>query len=124
MLLGAQSATRLAQAMPTNVEAASAPVPETAAPEAPSVMAPRPNPFRDGTEITYALPGAARATLRVYSASGRLVRTLVDTDMPAGVHRVRWDGRDPSGRIVGSGIYFFRFSADGVTRTERMLLLR
>ena len=89
-LAGVRSATRLAQAMPTDVESASAPVPQTAAPGAPSVEAARPNPFGDETEIAYALPTATRATLRVYSASGRLVRTLVDSEMPAGVHRARW----------------------------------
>lgn len=124
-LAGAQSATRLAQSMPTALGSTTATVPQAAAaPEAPSVGAARPNPFRDETEITYALPTAARATLRVYSASGRLVRTLVDSDMPAGVHRARWDGRDSSNRTVGSGIYFFRFSAGEVVRTHRMLRLR
>jgi hypothetical protein len=123
-LAGAHSATRLAQSMPTTLGSTTAPVPPVAAPEAPSVGAARPNPFRDQTEITYALPAAARATLRVYSASGRLVRTLVDSDMPAGVHRARWDGRDSSNRTVGSGIYFFRFSAGEVVSTHRMLRLR
>jgi len=62
--------------------------------------------------------------LRVYSASGRLVRTLVDSEMPAGVHRAHWDGKDSSGRPVSSGIYFFRFSAAEVTKTQRLMLLR
>jgi FlgD Ig-like domain len=123
-LAGVQSATRLAQAMPTDVESASAPVPQMAAPGAPSVEAARPNPFGDETEVAYALPTATRATLRVYSASGRLVRTLVDSEMPAGVHRARWDGRDTEGRSAGSGIYFLRFSAGGVARTSRIMLLR
>jgi len=63
-------------------------------------------------------------TLRVYDASGRLVRTLFEADMSAGVHRARWDGRDASDRKVGSGIYFFQLAANGATSTSRILLLR
>jgi FlgD Ig-like domain len=123
-LAGVQSATRLALEMTTTVGTESAPVPHVDAPGAPSVEAARPNPFREETEITYALPAASRTTLRVYSASGRLVRTLVDSELPAGVHRARWDGKDTVGRSAGSGIYFLRFSAGGVARTSRIMLLR
>jgi hypothetical protein len=123
-IAGVRSATRKAQSMPTVLESVTAPVPEVATPRAPSVAAARPNPFRDETEVAYALPVATRATLRVYDVSGRLVRTLVDSDMPAGVHLARWDGRDESGRPVGSGVYFFRFSTREVTKTQRLLFLR
>ena len=118
------SANQSAQPMRVYYESASTPVPEIATPLAPSVSAARPNPFRGETEIAYALPTAGRTTLRVYSASGRLVRTLVDSETPAGVHRAHWDGRDSSGRPVSSGIYFFRFSAGDVTKTQRLMLLR
>ncbi|HET9251919.1 MAG TPA: FlgD immunoglobulin-like domain containing protein [Candidatus Eisenbacteria bacterium] len=123
-LVGAQSANRHAVTMPTMISSGSAPVPDLATPVTPSVTAARPNPFRDETEIAYALPAATHATLRVYSASGRLVRTLVDSAMPAGVHRAHWDGKDSTGRPVSSGIYFFRFTAAEVTRTQRLMLLR
>ena len=119
-----QSANRSALAMPTLVVRGDVSVPELATPVTPSVTAARPNPFRDGTEIAYALTAATRTVLRIYSASGRLVRTLVDSEMPAGVHLARWDGKDSSGRPVSSGIYFFRFSAAEVMKTQRLMLLR
>jgi len=97
---------------------------EGTAPEAPSVMAARPNPFGGETQIAYSLPTAAHASVRVYGASGRLIRTLVDTDMPAGYHVARWDGRDTAGTLVSSGIYFLRFAAAGVAKTQRLMLLR
>ena len=94
-----------------------------AVPEAPSVTA-SPNPFRGETSIAYGLPTAAHAGLRIYDAAGRLVRTLTDADMSAGVHFARWDGRDLKGEQVSSGIYFLRFATSGVTKTQRLMLLR
>ena len=124
-MVGPESVTRQARWMPSLIEGGiTTAVPETVAPKAPTVESTRPNPFREETEITYTLPSAARATLRVYDASGRLVRTLFEADMSAGVHRARWDGRDASDRKVGSGIYFFQLAANGATSTSRILLLR
>lgn len=93
-------------------------------PEAPSVTAARPNPFGVETTLSYSLPTAARTSARVYSASGRLIRTLVDSDMPAGVHRASWDGRDSEGTAVSSGVYFLRFAGAGMSKTQRLMLLR
>ena len=51
------------------------------------------------------------------------MRTLVDGARPAGVHSVTWDGRDDLGRSVAAGLYIYRISVDGHSRTGRMVLL-
>jgi flagellar hook assembly protein FlgD len=76
------------------------------------------------SEITFALPAAARVELRVYDVRGRLVRTLVNEARAEGVHHEGWNGRDEKGRPVASGVYLVRFRAAGVTHTERLLRLR
>ena len=43
-----------------------------------AVFAPRPNPFNPATTLTYDLPEPTRVGLRIYDASGRVVRTLLD----------------------------------------------
>ncbi len=68
----------------------------------------RPNPFNPSTEIGFGLPAAARVRLVVYDVLGRRIRTLAEGNYPAGWHRVRWDGRDESGREVASGVYLYR----------------
>lgn len=83
-----------------------------------------PNPFNPLTWLRFTLPRRSRATLAVYAASGRLVRTLVDQEMPPGVHLAKWDGRDESGREVASGVYFARLEADGRSAGQKMVLLR
>jgi flagellar hook assembly protein FlgD len=62
--------------------------------------------------------------MRVFDASGRLVRTLVDRQQSAGYHVALWDGTSDSGDPLASGIYFCRMDAAGTTLTQKMLLLK
>ena len=91
---------------------------------APAVFPAKPNPFVTDTEIAYALPAAARVSLRVFDVRGRLVRVLVDADSPAGVQRAHWNGRDATGRVVAAGIYFVKLNAGGAEAAQRLLRLR
>ncbi len=95
-----------------------------AAPAAPSLLSARPNPTSGTTEIGLVLPAGAHVTLRVYDVAGRLIRTLIEGPMPAGVHRARWDGLDARGRAARSGIYFAKLEAGSTIRSEQILLLR
>ena len=83
-----------------------------------------PNPFSPETEIDFALPRAQPVRLRILDAQGRVVRTLLDRELPAGAHRIRWDGRDGAGRAVASGVYFYRLQDGAATRTRKMTLVR
>lgn len=83
-----------------------------------------PNPFNPLTTIRFDLPGGGPVRLSVYDVAGRLIRTLVDTVLPAGNHQAVWDGRDGAGRGVGSGSYLARLEAGGVVETVGMSLLR
>ncbi len=65
-----------------------------------------------------------QARISVWDVSGRLVRTLLDEDLPPGIARVRWDGTDASGAPVASGAYFFRLESGGNIHTVRGTLLR
>jgi subtilisin family serine protease len=84
----------------------------------------RPNPFNPVTSIGFELPKGGRATLRVYSVQGALVRTLVDRTLPAGRFSVAWDGRDERGASLGSGLYLSELVADGKRLTRKMSLLK
>ena len=98
----------------------------TVVPDAPGVVLhPNfPNPFNPSTTITFDLPRPMRVSLSVYSLSGRLLRTLIDADLPAGAARAAWNGTDEKGQPVASGAYLCRMTAGGETRLVRMLLVR
>lgn len=56
--------------------------------------------------VTYVLPGAEKAWVRVYDPDGGLVRTLVDGEArKGGSHGVSWDGRDVDGLVVPNEAY-------------------
>lgn len=122
-LEGVATATFSGSAAQASIESGTVAVPSNPA-AAPAVSAPAPNPFASETAIHYVLATASRVTVRVYNVSGRLVRTLVDTTMPPGAHTATWNGRDADGRDLGSGIYFVKFAAGGVEKTNRLLKLR
>jgi hypothetical protein len=83
-----------------------------------------PNPFNPTTRIEFGLKDAARVSLRIYDAAGRLVRVLIENDRSAGRHVEMWDGRDAGGRQLASGIYFYRLTAGRFDQTNKMVLLR
>jgi flagellar hook assembly protein FlgD len=83
-----------------------------------------PNPFNPATALKYCVPAGAREVrLAVYDQRGGLVRTL-ETTSAAGWHECVWDGRDDTGRVLPSGVYFARFAADAAAFVEKLALLK
>ncbi|MGD9548145.1 MAG: FlgD immunoglobulin-like domain containing protein [Candidatus Krumholzibacteriia bacterium] len=96
--------------------------PPSAAPAAPAV---HPNPFNPRTTISFTLERSGPATVQVFDAAGRLVRSLLTgAILDAGDHALEWDGRDDAGRPVPSGTYLARLEASGITTVRKMALLK
>jgi len=83
-----------------------------------------PNPFNPQATLEYTLWEGGQIQLAIYDARGSLVRRLVDQNMPAGEHRVVWNGADQTGLPVASGIYFVRLSAGSQVDTRKIVLLK
>ncbi|MDI6809540.1 MAG: FlgD immunoglobulin-like domain containing protein [Candidatus Eisenbacteria bacterium] len=83
-----------------------------------------PNPFNPVTGISFGLPAPAHVSLKIYSVSGKLISSLVEANLGAGVHDLTWDGRDDAGRVLASGIYLLKLHAGVFTETRKMVLLR
>jgi hypothetical protein len=83
-----------------------------------------PNPFNPSTAIRFSLAAPGRTTLAVYDVLGRAVRNLSAEYREAGLHTVRWDGRDDRGAPVSSGVYFARLQCGSLVSTARMLLMK
>jgi hypothetical protein len=94
------------------------------APEALRVdLAAAPNPFNPLTTLRFRIPTAGSTQLGVFDLHGRLVKSLVRDQLPAGEHTVSWNGRDALGRPVSSGVYFVRLLTPGGEELSRKLLL-
>ncbi len=83
----------------------------------------RPSPFRGATAIEWSLAHDGAADLAIYDLMGREVRVLVRGVVPAGVHRVEWDGHSANGRAAGAGIYFARLKVAGQEWTRTVVKL-
>jgi hypothetical protein len=83
-----------------------------------------PNPFNPATRVAFHLDGPARVEARVYDVAGREVRTLANGVLPAGEHRLDWNGRDARGGAVASGVYFLRFRALGEVRQLKLVMTK
>jgi hypothetical protein len=84
----------------------------------------RPNPFNPVTEISFGLPTRSKVTIRIYDVGGRLVRTLIEDTLPAGIHNTSWDGRSDVGQHAASGVYFYEMRAGAFSERHRMVLLK
>jgi len=83
-----------------------------------------PNPFNPSTNIEFALPQPGHVIARIYDVTGRMVKTIVDEDLPAAVHVRRWDGTDDSGRRMASGTYYLRLTTPEHVAVQKMLLVK
>ncbi len=89
----------------------------------------QPNPFNPATTISYVITGSGssrpeRTRLEVVNILGQRVATLVDRDLGPGQYSVTWDGRDSNGRIVASGLYFYRLTRASQSETRKMVLIK
>ena len=72
-----------------------------------------PNPMSEKTEFTFELYNdkAAQITLRIYTVSGRQIRTLQPGLMDVGFNSLHWNGLDDDGDRLANGLYLYKITA-------------
>ena len=78
-----------------------------------------PNPFNPATNIKFALSKAGRVELSVYNIAGQLVRKVIDKEMKAGYHSIKFEADN-----LNSGLYFYKLNAGGKEITKKMLMVK
>ena len=78
-----------------------------------------PNPFNPLTTIRYGLPERSHVNLVVYNALGQQVAHLVNGEVDAGYHEVKFDASSHP-----SGIYFYRLQTGSYVETRKLCLVR
>ncbi len=81
-----------------------------------------PNPFTTSTSISYTLPADVFVSARVFNVRGHEIRSLINSNQPAGLNFVSWNGRDNAGLRMSQGIYFMRLQAGNEVKNVRMVL--
>ena len=78
-----------------------------------------PNPVVGPTRIEYGIGEAAHVDMRLFSATGELVRTLIRKKHSPGRYSFILDTRG-----LPTGVYFYRLKAGGLVRAKKLLVLR
>jgi hypothetical protein len=91
-----------------------------------------PNPFSNKTCLTYSVSSPGYVDMKVYDLTGKLVKTLISDSRSPGNYLTYWDGTDEQGRLLGSGVYFYRLiitsdkqkQDQAISFTKKLLILR
>ena len=78
-----------------------------------------PNPFSSNTSLAYSIEQDAHVQLYILDLNGRLIEKLVDEYEQAGNHKVTWNA---SG--LENGVYIYKIVVNGVSASNRMILMR
>ena len=89
---------------------------------APSLTMAGPNPFLTGADFTFFLSVPRHVLVRVYDVRGREISVLLDEPRPAGVHPLRWNGRDRAGKDVPAGVYFISMDTGQGEKTSKKIV--
>ncbi len=85
-----------------------------------------PNPFNPYTIISFSIPydmTNSNVELNIYDITGRLVKTLVNENLPAGNYLTKWEGDNASGNKVSSGVYIYSIRVGDRAVNKKMTLL-
>jgi hypothetical protein len=83
-----------------------------------------PNPFNPTTNIVFNIPQTEKVTLTIYNMLGQRIATLVEGVLPAGTHRVTWNGRDDRGQQMPTGVYLYKLSGSQFSQAKKMVLMK
>jgi len=84
-----------------------------------------PNPFAAETTISFYSSANLHELghITIYNIKGEMVKTLELEASDSGYSTV-WNGKDNSGNAVSNGIYFYKFKAGDIERTQKLILMR
>ncbi len=83
-----------------------------------------PNPFMNNVTIQYSIGKTVHTNIVIYNVAGQLVKVLVDEDKEAGYYSANWDGKDNNGKVLPSGMYFYRLNAGDFKETIKLLKIK
>jgi hypothetical protein len=85
----------------------------------------KPNPVtNDFTQISFTLSGPTHTYLNIYDATGRPVKTLVNSVLQSGIYNLIWNGTDDHNNKVAEGIYFYTLTTDKNNYTKKLIYTR
>ncbi len=95
-----------------------------ASPAPPGEVVVHPNPAPSGGTVHFQVPEANELEIRIYDASGRLVRILGRSVVAGAGRELSWDGRDHHGDPLPAGTYAYEVRGGTGPATGKVTLVR
>ncbi|KQC04196.1 MAG: hypothetical protein APR54_02130 [Candidatus Cloacimonas sp. SDB] len=83
-----------------------------------------PNPFNPETNIIFNLQDNSEVQIDIFNIKGQKIRSLLNDQIIAGEHSIVWDGKDYSGKEVGTGLYFYKLKVNNVEIVKKCILMK
>ncbi len=81
-----------------------------------------PNPFQEQINLSFNLSHKEKTTIEIFNIQGQQIHTLLSEMVPAGDHRVLWDGKDQNGQPLPAGVYLVRLRAGKALINQKVVL--
>lgn len=78
-----------------------------------------PNPFNEKTNIQFNLKQTEKVNLSIYNTVGQIVSTLVDENLPQGIHTIEWVPKN-----LSNGIYLCRITIGRQSAATKIILIK
>ncbi|MFA7287876.1 MAG: T9SS type A sorting domain-containing protein [Melioribacteraceae bacterium] len=78
-----------------------------------------PNPFNPETIIKFGLPEMAKVRIEIYNILGERVAELINSELDAGYHQVKWNANH-----YASGIYIYSIRTNSFSDFKKMILIK
>ncbi|MBS4016246.1 MAG: T9SS type A sorting domain-containing protein [Candidatus Latescibacteria bacterium] len=90
-----------------------------------NLNAPKPNPTRNSfVNLSFSLAKPSQVSMKVYDASGKLIKSLVNESKSSGMYSITWNCRDEHNHRVAEGVYFCTLETDNHSSTKKLVLTR
>jgi hypothetical protein len=78
-----------------------------------------PNPFNPNAIIGYEIPEETQVMIDLYDIEGKMVKSLMNEQVPTGYHTLKIDGHD-----LQSGVYIISMKADDHYACKKLILMK
>jgi flagellar hook capping protein FlgD len=78
---------------------------------------------RQSIATSFELEQPSTVSIKIYDATGRMIKTLGKSRMLQGEHQIEWDKKDEQGNAVGAGIYILQFDAGTFSDRKKLTVI-
>ena len=62
--------------------------------------------------------------LVIYNVLGQEVVRVIDDNLKAGEYALSWNGLDQHGKLISSGVYFYKLETEQNTAVKKLIMLK